>query len=232
MRLITMHKKLGEARLEFYGCPMNCRFCAHRIREKRDVTYDQILKFLSEYETKRVYLGGAEPALYKNELTELIKVLNKRGKEITLKTIGADPGFLKDTLGFVGRYIVEMKGPLDDVDVTARLCNVPREKAEEYLQSLRASLELLRGQKVRVMLRVIPGIIDEAKVEKVGQQVQGIADEAHLIQFLGSTNDIPFEGIDRPSPPIEEMEKLGQMMISYIPMVILQGDGIETKLHR
>jgi hypothetical protein len=60
--------------------------------------------------------------------------------------------------------------------------------------------------------------------------VQGIADEAHLIQFLGSTNDIPFEGIDRPSPSIEEVEILGRIILKYVPVVILQGDGLETTI--
>lgn len=230
MRLITMHKKMGEARLEFYGCPLNCRYCAHRLREKRDVSYDQALKYLSEYETKKIYFGGAEPALFKKDLTELIKVLSRRGKEITLKTTGSDPGFIKDTIGLVHRYIVELKGPLDDVETTARLCNVPNDRVVEYLQNLRTSLEYLRGQKVRVMIRVVPGIINEEKMDRIGQQVQGIADEAHLIQFLGSTNDIPFEGIDRPSPSIEEVEILGRIILKYVPVVILQGDGLETTI--
>jgi len=230
MRLITMHKKLGEARLEFYGCPLNCRYCAHRLREKRDVSYDQALKFLSEYETKKVYIGGAEPAIFRKDLAELIKVLSRRGKEITLKTTGVDPGFIKDTLGFVNRYIIEIKGPLDDVETAFRLCNIPREKVEEYLKDLKTSFEYLKGQRVRVMVRVVPGIIDAGKMERIGKQIQGTADEAHIIQFLGSTNDIPFEGIDRPSPPIEEMELLGRIMNKYVPMVIIQGDGIETTL--
>jgi pyruvate-formate lyase-activating enzyme len=228
MRLITMSKHLGDARLDFYGCPLNCRYCAHRQRLPRDFSVDQALKFLSEYETKKVYLGGAEPALFKKDLTPLIKVLMKRGKEITLKTTGADPGFIKDTLGFVSLYIIEIKGPLDDVETTFRLCNVPREKVEEYLQNLRTSLEYLKGQRVRVMIRVVPEIIDAGKMERIGEQIQGIAEEAHLVQFLGSTNDIPFEGISQPAPPLEEMESLGRLMAKFVPKVIIQGDGFET----
>jgi len=157
-------------------------------------------------------------------------VLNRRGKEITLKTTGVDPGFIKDTIGFVHRYIIEIKGPLDDVETTFRLCNVSKEKVEEYLQNLRTSLEYLKGQRVRVMIRIIPGIIDAGKIERIGGQIQGVADEAHIIQFLGSTNDIPFEGIDRPAPPLDEMDALGRILKKYVPVVIVQGDGYDSTL--
>lgn len=230
MRVITMYKNLGEAKIEFYGCPLGCKYCAHRIREKRDVTYDQLLKFVSDYDTKRVFLGGAEPALYKKELVELIRILHKRGKEITLKTTGNDPGFIKDTLGSVHRYIIEFKAPLDDVEGTMRLVNLDEEKTRGYLANLKYCLEILRGQKVRVMTRVIPAVIDRVKIERMGQQLQGHADEVQLVQFMSGTSDLPFEGINAPSPSIEEMEALGNILLKYVPAVILQGDGLDTTL--
>jgi len=230
MRLITMSKKIGEGRLEFFGCPLGCKYCSHRIMEKKDISYDQLLKFLSDYETKRVFIGGAEPALYKKELTDLIRLLSKRGKEITLKTTGYDPSFIKETLGFVNLYLLEIKAPLDDVETTSRLTNMPDDKVKEYLQNLQASLDLLKGQKVRAIIRVIPPMIDGDKIERMGQQLQGKVSEAHLIQFLSSTNDLPFEGIDKPAPPLEEMEHYAALMVKYIPLVKLQADGVETTI--
>lgn len=230
MRLITMYKNLGEAKLEFYGCPIGCRYCAHRLREKREVTSDQLLKFVADYETKKVFFGGAEPALFKKDLVNIIRTLHKKGKEITLKTTGYDLDFVKATIGSVHRYIVEVKAPLDDVEGTMHLTSMDEEKTRQYLASLKASLEAMRGQKVRTTTRVIPTVIDRAKTERLGQQLQGLVTEAQLIQFMSGTNDLPFDGIDRPAPPIAEMEALGNILLKYIPTVIVQGDGLDMTL--
>ncbi|MEM0448418.1 MAG: radical SAM protein [Methanomassiliicoccales archaeon] len=232
MRLITMYKKIGEGNLELYGCPIGCRFCAHRLREKRDVPLDQVMKYFSEYEVKKIFIGGAEPAMQKHELLELIKVLSKRGKEITLKTVGTDPEFLEDTLGMISRYIVEIRAPLDDVEAIKRMTSLDDERAKSHLIALRKSLEVLKGQRVRSMTRVIPTIIDSHSMERMGQQLEGYVEEAQLIQFMSGGNDLPFEGIERPSPSLEEMEALGAIMLRHVPLVILQGDGIEATLKR
>src|SRR5512136_6594 len=101
MRLITMYKNLGEAKIEFYGCPLGCKYCAHRIREKREVTAEQVTKFVSDYDTKRIFFGGAEPALFKKDLVDIIRIMSKRGKEITVKTTGSDPDFVRSVLDYV-----------------------------------------------------------------------------------------------------------------------------------
>ncbi|MCU0860748.1 MAG: radical SAM protein [Methanomassiliicoccales archaeon] len=232
MRLITMYKRVGEAKLELYGCPIGCRFCAHKSREKRDVPLDQVIKFFSEYETKRVFIGGAEPAMQKRELLELMKALRKRGKEITLKTVGTDPAFLKDTLGLVHRYIIEVRAPLDDVEAIRRMTSLDEDAAKAHLADLKNSLEVLKGQKVRSMTRVLPTIIDPERMERMGQQLEGYVEEAQLIQFMSGGNDVPFEGSDRPSPPLERMEELGEIMLRHVPVVLLQGDGIDATMKR
>jgi pyruvate formate lyase activating enzyme len=230
MRLITMYKNLGEAKLEFYGCPIGCRYCAHRSREKREVTSDQLLKFVGDYETKKVFFGGAEPAVYKKDLVNIIRILHKKGKEITLKTTGHDPEFIKATIGSVHRYIIEVKAPLDDVEGTMHLTDMDEEKTRQYLANLKACLEAMKGQRVRSTTRVIPTVLDRANMERLGQQLQGLVSEAQLVQFMSGTNDLPFDGIDRPSPPTAEVEVLGNILLKYIPNVIIQGDGLDITL--
>jgi pyruvate-formate lyase-activating enzyme len=230
MRLITMYKNLGEAKIEFYGCPLGCKYCAHRIREKRDVTADQLTKFVGDYDTKRIYFGGAEPALFKKELVDIIRVMGKRGKEITLKSTGIDPDFIKSTLGYVQRYIFEIKAPLDDVQATMRLINLDEERTLEYLANLKSCLELVKGRKVRAMIRVVPTLIDREKIDRMGQQLQVYVEEVQLIQFMSGMNDLPFEGISTPSPPTQEVEAMGNIMLKYVPIVIVQGDGLEATL--
>ena len=230
MRLITMYKNLGEAKIEFYGCPLGCKYCAHRIRERREVTADQLSKFVGDYDTKRIYFGGAEPALFKKELVDIIKVMRKRGKEITLKSTGIDPDFIKSTLAYVHRYIFEIKAPLDDVQATMRLINLDEEKTVEYLANLKSCLELVKGRKVRAMIRVVPTLIDRERIDRMGQQLQGYVEDVQLIQFMSGMNDLPFEGISTPSPPTEEVEAMGNIMLKYVPIVIVQGDGIDVTL--
>ncbi|MDD1746441.1 MAG: radical SAM protein [Methanomassiliicoccales archaeon] len=230
MRLITMYKNLGEAKVEFYGCPLGCKYCAHRIREKREVTAEQVSKFVAGYDIKRIFFGGAEPALFKKDLVDIIRVMSKRGKEITLKTTGSDPEFVRATVDYVHHYIIEVKAPLDDVQGMMRLVNLDEERTKEYLANLRACLELLKGRKVRATVRVIPTVIDRDKIERLGRQLHGYVDEVQLIQFMSGMNDLPFEGISKPSPPIEEVEAMGDIMLKYVPMVILQGDGFDSTL--
>ncbi len=230
MRVITMYKNLGEAKIEFYGCPLGCKYCAHRVQTKREVTSDQLTNFVAGYDIKRVYLGGAKPALFKKELINIIRIMGKRGKDITLKTTGVDPEFVSSTLSYVNRYIIEIKAPLDDVATTMHLINMDEEKTNEYLSNLRQCLELLKGKKVRAMIRVIPNEIDRQKIERLGQQLQGYVEDVQLIQFMSSMNDLPFEGTTRPSPPIQEVEAMGYIMLKYVPTVIIQGDGLDTTL--
>jgi pyruvate formate lyase activating enzyme len=232
MRLITMYKSMGEAKLEFYGCPLTCRSCGHRARERRDVPLDQVKKFLRDYETRRIFIGGAEPTLQKHELLDLLKWLRIKGKEVTLKTAGTDPEFLGGTIGLVHRYLVEVRTPFDDAEAVRRLTGLDQEGAASHLKDVRRSLDVLRGQKVRVLVRVIPTILDRAKIGRLGQQLEGYAEEVQMVQFMSGTSDIPFEGVDRPAPAIEEMEEMAQIMLNHVPLIILQGDGLDTTLRR
>ncbi len=177
-----------------------------------------------------VLVGGAEPAMYKNDLVSIIRTLHKKGKEITLKTTGNDLEFVKATIGSVDRYIFEVKAPLDDVEGTMHLTSMDEGKTRQYLANLKACLEALRGQKVHSITRVIPTVIDREKMERLGQQLQGLVAEAHLVQFMSGTNDLAFDGIDRPAPPVAEMELLGNILLKYIPTVIIQGDGLDITL--
>ena len=232
MRLISMYKRTGEARLEFYGCPLACKFCNHRLQERRDLPLDQVVRYLSEYDVKNVFVGGADPVQQKRELYELLKVLKMRGKEITLKTTGNDPEFLASVRGIVAKFVIEGKVDLDNVEGTARLVNLPSDKVAEYLGNLRRTLEVLRNEKATLLIRVIPPIVNMTSLEKLGSQVQGLIEDVLLQQFMSSTSDIPFEGISRPSPSIDEMMALGNMLLRYVPRVRVTGDGIDTLLVR
>ncbi|MDD1743940.1 MAG: 4Fe-4S cluster-binding domain-containing protein, partial [Methanomassiliicoccales archaeon] len=220
----------GNATLELSGCPLKCRYCGHASFPRTDNSYDKMLAFLSDSLVNKVYIGGAEPMLQKGEVIELIKTLKRRGKEITLKTTGSDPKALKDTIGFVSRYIIEIKGPIDDVVLHQKLTQLTENEVQAYLVALRDSLELLKSQKVRIYLRIIPGHATDESIDRLGRQLQGYADQANVVQFMSTKYDLPFEGISEPSPDIETMMRFGNILFKYVPYIHVQGNGIDSVL--
>ncbi len=230
MRLISLQKKIGNGTLEISGCPLKCRYCGHASLPRVDSSYEKTLAFLSDIQLKKVYIGGAEPMSQKKEIIDLIKMLKWRGKEITLKTTGADPKALKETVGFVSRYIIEIKGPLDDVALYQRLTQLNEEETKAYLSSLKESLEILKGQKVRIFLRIIPGYVTEEGIDRLGQQLQGYADQVNLVQFMSTRYDLPFDGISFPSPDIYTMTHYGEVLLKHIPYIHIQGNGLDSVL--
>jgi pyruvate formate lyase activating enzyme len=230
VRFITLQKKIGNATLELSGCPLKCRYCGHIVAPRTDSSYEKTLAFLSDNLLTKVYIGGAEPMTQRNEVISLIKTLKQRGKEITLKTTGSDPKSLKETIGFVSRYIIEIKGPLDDFALVQRLTQLNEEEARTYLSALQQSLEVLKGQKIRIFMRIIPGYVTDEGMERLGEQLKGNADQANLVQFMSNKNDLPFDGISTPSPDVYTMIHYGEILLKYIPWVHVQGNGLDSVL--
>jgi pyruvate formate lyase activating enzyme len=228
MRLVSMLKHLKSARLEFYGCRLKCGYCPHRLQAKRDIPYGRVLSFLSDVNIDEVLISGAEPTLQGDELAPLVKELALRDKRIILKTAGWNPAFIKGTLGCISQYIVEFKCPIGDVQRCADLTGVDQEIATDYLRRLQETLDLLRGQQVRADLRVIPGFIGATEIEAMGRELQGVAQEACLYQFMGSpVNDMPFAGISQPSPSMDIVLEYGTALRQFLPRVRVQGDGFD-----
>jgi pyruvate formate lyase activating enzyme len=228
--LISLQKKIGNGIIDTPSCPLKCRYCAHISLPRTDSSYEKTLAFLSDPQLNKVYIGGAEPMSQKTEVIDLIKALKRRGTEITLKTTGSDPKALKETIGFVSRYVIEIKGPMDDVALYQRLTQLNEAEVQGYLAALKESLEILKDQKLRIFLRIIPGYVTEEGIERLGKQLQGYADQANLVQFMSSRYDIPFDGISMPSPDIETMTRYGEVLLRYIPYIHLQGNGLDSVL--
>lgn len=230
MKLIGMEKGGGQARIEFFGCPLRCEYCTHNRHEKKDYEIMEVLEFLADTDVKLVYLGGGEPALQKTVLLELLQRIQKMKKRVILKTSGFYPDLIEDTIGYVHQYVVEIKCPLDDLNCNAELTGLKPEGTKKYLQNLERTLEILKGQNVRIWVRVIPGFFDEDKMDRIGQQVHGVATEAWLLQFLSNPeNEAPFRGIEEPGPPESEMVDLGRQLIKYVPHVIIKGEGFASE---
>ena len=160
----------------------------------------------------------------------LVRTLHNRGKEIVLKTTGWDPDFITATKGSVNRYVLEVKTPLDDAKGYSALTSLDEAKAQEQLDKTKRTLELLKGQKVRATLRVIPGHYDAEKMERIAKDLEGYVDEMHLTQFMSTPNDIAYSGILSPGPEQEIMMELAKAARKHIPRVKIKGVGFDETI--
>ncbi len=230
MRLIGLRKSWDQARVEFYGCPLRCGYCTHIRQPKEEYDMQRILEFVADPKIIEVYLGGAEPTLQKKELKELLERLKRIGKKVVLKTSGSDPDFLALSKGLVYKYVIEMKCPLDERECNSELTGLSLDRTGRYLESLARSLDILKGERVRIWIRVIPGYTTLERIEKIGKNVEGIAQEVLLYQFLSNpSNDAPFRGIADPGPSESEMVDLARRMVKFAPRVVIEGRGFRSE---
>lgn len=233
MKIISLAKNADLASISFSGCPMKCGYCMHNQQDRKDMTIDKMVADICSPAIKRVYIGGMDPVVQRKELRPLILTLKQRGLEVTLKTSGFDPEFLKEMRNSIDRFVIEIKNPLDDVNGWSVLSTREDEWSKNFLENLKASLEIVKGKPLRIMVRLIPGYVTEEKVTKIGQQLQPYAREALLSQFLGNQmNDYPWGGVSEPSPPEEICIHFGQIMNKFIPWVKVTGAGFERTFNR
>jgi len=230
MRLISLNRTKPNASIEFYGCPMQCKYCSHTSAHFRDHTLDSVVQVLSDNGIRSVFMGGAEPALHGKEALELMRTLTARGKEVVLKTTGLDPEFLAESKGRVARYVLEIKAPLDDPTLLTTVTSYGIEKAKEHQEKVRRTLEVLKGQRIRATLRLIPGRYTIDNVESISKDLAGIVDELQIVQFLSSQNDVAFAGMINPAPDQETMMAYGRAARKHLPRVKVKGSGFEVVL--
>jgi len=230
MRLITINRTKPNASIEFFGCPMQCKYCSHTAAPFKDYDMDKVVQAMSDNGIRSVFLGGAEPAVHHTELATLVKILHARGKEIVLKTTGGDPELIDELKGKVSKYVLEVKAPLDDPKVLTALTAYDMEKAKEHLANTRRTLEALKGERVRATMRIIPDIYNEGIVDRMAQDLKGRVEELQITQFLSSQNDLSFAGILNPSPDQETMMEYGRVARKYLPRVKVKGNGFEVVL--
>jgi len=230
MRLITVNRTKPNASIEFYGCPMQCKYCSHTAAQYKDYDLDKIILAMSDNGIRSVFIGGAEPTVHSREALELIRILKAKGKEVILKTTGHDPDFVAAAKDKVTRFVLELKAPLDEPELLTKLTIYDMEKAKEQQEKLRRTLEIMKGSRVRATLRVIPERYTEDTVERMAKDLKGYVDELHLIQFMSSQNDVGYAGIYNPGPDQETMMRLGRIARKHLPRVKVVGNGFDVIL--
>lgn len=230
MRFITINRAKPNASVEFYGCPMQCKYCSHTTAAFKDYELETVVNAMSDNGIRSVFVGGTEPALHGKDALDLIRILKKRGKEVLLKTTALDPDFVAATKGMISRYVLEVKAPLDDPETFSRLTSYDLAKSKEHLEKTKRTLDILKGEKVRATLRVIPDVYDVAKVDRIAHDLQGYADELILTQFLSNPGDLPYGDHTIPGPSQETMMEMGQAARKHVPRVRVRGNGFDSLL--
>ncbi|MHC1710063.1 MAG: radical SAM protein [Methanomassiliicoccales archaeon] len=230
MRLITVNRAKPNASVEFYGCPMQCKYCSHTAAQFKDYDVEKVIQAMSDNGIRSVFIGGAEPAVHSKEALELIRMLNARGKEIILKTTGHDPEFVASAKPKVTRFVLEAKAPLDDPELLTKLTVYNLDQAKEQQENVRRTLEVMKGTKVRATLRIIPERYTADTVERIAKDLKGYVDELQITQFMSSQNDVGFAGIFTPGPDQETMMSYGRIARKHLPRVKVKGNGFEVTL--
>jgi pyruvate formate lyase activating enzyme len=223
MRLIDLSDAKGQIRVEFGGCNMRCPYCVHIHQPIKEWTLDDVLDYAEKSTTEDVYLGGAEPTLQK-DLLPLMEGLHKMGKKVILKSNGMKPDILEKALPFVYGFVLEIKAPGDDVKAVMEVTGMSEERTQKYLKLLDKSIAIAKQKWLRVWIRVIPEYVNAENMPRILPDLKG-ASEVMLYQFMSNPDfDLPFMGHEEPTPPWNELKKLGNMVLEQVPQVRLVGD--------
>lgn len=71
------------------GCNLRCDFCDTRHESGRDMTVDEILQSIDQFESRHVVITGGEPSLQLTE--EFVDRLHDRGWYVQVETNGTHP---------------------------------------------------------------------------------------------------------------------------------------------
>jgi len=199
------------------GCNLRCPYCYNGrliLRPKPPFLSEedalQILESRKEYVTAVVITGG-EPALNR-DLPVFVRRLKDRGFSVKLDTNGFFPKILEKCLPHLDYVAMDVKTSLEKYNLLGA------ESTSGFLQSI----ELLKQGRVDYELRntVVPGIVNEEDVPKMGEMVTG-AKRFVFQQFLPEeTLNKRFNDV-KPYPP-EVISRFAEVMRNYVGDVTLR----------
>ena len=199
------------------GCNLRCPFC-HNGR----LILDPKPPFLSEEDALKILLSrkkyvdavvitGGEPTMNK-DLPGFIRRLKENGFHVKLDTNGFYPETLKECLPYLDYVAMDVKTSLEKY----KLLGV--KNTGNLLRSIRMIME----GKVDYEFRntVVPGIVNEEDIPKIGRMVEGAKRFAFQQFRPGETLDESFNDV-KPYPE-DLIVKFSKIMKRYVSEVILR----------
>ncbi|MCW4020096.1 MAG: anaerobic ribonucleoside-triphosphate reductase activating protein [Candidatus Bathyarchaeota archaeon] len=199
------------------GCNLRCPFCYNRrlIMEPKPpfLSEEGALKIL---ESRRKYVDavvitGGEPTL-NEELPAFVRRLKEKGFSVKLDTNGFFPQTLERCLPHVDYVAMDMKTCLEKYKMLGA------KNTDSFLKSI----ELLKKGSVDYEFRntVVPGVVNEEDVPKMGETVNGARCFVFQQFVPGETLDNRFNDV-KPYPP-RVIEGFAEIMKKYVTAVVLR----------
>jgi pyruvate formate lyase activating enzyme len=199
------------------GCNLRCPYCYNRrlivepkppFLSKEDAL--EILEFRKKY-VDAVVITGGEPALNR-ELPAFVRRLKKKGFSVKLDTNGFFPQTIQRCLPYIDYIAMDVKTSLE------KYALLGANETDSFLRSI----ELLKDGRVDYEFRntVVPGLINEEDIPKMGEIVKG-AKRFVFQQFIpGETLDEQFNNVKPYSP--EVIARFAEVMKNYVDEVTLR----------
>jgi len=206
------------------GCDFRCPNCQNPnlvmiTAETPRKTVDDVLAVLEERKNwlDGVAITGGEPLLHK-DLPELCaEIHEKTGKLIKVDTNGHHPEMLERLIseGHIHYVAMDVKtGPARYSEAAGKLVDLDR---------IVRSIELLKEGKVDYEFRttVVPGFVDEAAIDAIGQLIRGA--RLWALQQFQNRNVLDDSFRDRKPLPPAKVRELAVRAAPFVDKVITRG---------
>ena len=202
------------------GCNLRCPFCHNASlvlpgRYPALMTQSELLDFLQSRKGKLdgVCITGGEPTLH-HDLPELLTGIRQMGFSIKLDTNGTRPEILNDLIGnkLVDYVAMDIKNSPEKYTAT---CG-----GKDVLEQVKQSVSILEAADLPHEFRttVLHPYHAEEDLATIGQWLSGT--KQYYIQQFVDSGDLLDEG---QALSADEMQKLLQAVIPYIPSAALRG---------
>ena len=199
------------------GCNLRCPFCYNR-----RLIIDPKPPFLSEEDALEILLSrkkyvdavvitGGEPTMNR-DLPEFIRKLKENGFQVKLDTNGFYPETLRESLPYLDYVAMDVKTSLEKYKLLGA----------KDTENLLRSIQIIMEGKVDYEFRntVVPRIVDEEDIIKIGKMVEGAKRFAFQQFRPGETLDEAFNDVKPYTDDI--IIKFSKIMEKYVSEVILR----------
>jgi len=199
------------------GCNLRCPFC-HNWRlilnpKPPFLSKEDALKILLSRKkyVDAVVITGGEPAMNR-DLPDFIRTLKKHGFHVKLDTNGFYPGILKESLPYLDYVAVDVKTSPEKYELLGA------GDAERLLESIHIVMD--SGVDYEFRNTVVPGIVEEDDIQRIGRIVDGAKRFAFQQFRPGDTLDKAFNSVKPYSE--DTIMKFSRIMEKYVSEVILR----------
>jgi pyruvate formate lyase activating enzyme len=217
------------------GCNFKCGFChnaglvdVEEIKKQPEISEKDFFKFLDSKVglIDGICITGGEPTI-NSDLIDFIKKIKEKGFLVKLDTNGSNPEMLgkiirEELVDFIAMDIktsidVKSQDPISNAQNYSKATGV-----KVNIDNIKRSVDLIKNSGIDYEFRttVVPGVVEEKDIEKIGQWLQG-AKKFALQQFRNQkVLDKSFENVQ---PYLEEtLKEFKKILEKYIERVELR----------